>query len=61
MNCFYPNNAEYAKLNHAMILSDDVSDNDSIYYRTGSDEYHWQKVEQSVQKMLHQMIIAVMK
>jgi hypothetical protein len=27
-----------------MILSDDLSDDDSIYDGTGSDDYHWQKV-----------------
>jgi hypothetical protein len=40
MNRFYPSNAEDAKLNHAMILSDDLSDDDSIYDGTGSDDYH---------------------
>jgi hypothetical protein len=40
MNHFYPSNAKDAKHNHAMILSDDVSDDVSIYDGTGSDEYH---------------------
>ena len=56
---------EDAKRNHATILFDDVSDDDSIYDRTGLDQmnimWNWEKVEQSVQKMLCQVIIVAMK
>jgi hypothetical protein len=65
MNRFYASNAEDAKCNHATILSDDVSDDDSIYDGTGPDHmnimWNWKKVEQSLQKTLHQMISVAMK
>lgn len=49
MNRFYPSNAEDTQCNYAMILSDNVRDDDSMYNGTGADEYHAELTERGTQ------------
>jgi len=62
MDCIYRSNAEDTECIHAVVLSDDVSDDNSIDDGRNLMEMMWtREMTRRVQEMLHWMMIAEMK